>query len=264
MLELKKTHAEVQQAYESAQDEGGLVSKIKTSTLPPSKQEILLALFEQGGRAIYEDIAPSFINLLEKPLDIYHNNLLFDSSLFLELIVASMEEIISQANDEGLKEYGRKFYAKIHTKIRRYLPSSTDAKVSEELKSLLEDFYNLYIRSTLSVARTKTSSEDNAQPNFTKDLAAVRQDMGHIYAALLQINPYQSIISNALEVLGRISVDYIDRTYPGESLQRTFLVNLHAGAYLLKYAAADHIKVESAAPEKVLPRHLERFRYEFP
>lgn len=258
-------HQEVQAAYESAQKEGGLVSRINESSLQPAEKGTLLALFEQAGRAIYEDRQPSFADqLVNPPVTLHNPSLLHNSYIFLNLAVAAMQELTLQYKDPQLKGHVEGFYKSIQENIQGYLPKDVfDKDLSREITHLLEDFYEWHIRPTLSAARQLASSKaDHVNSSFKDDLKSVREHMHHIHQALVSGNPYKSIVEHAPKVLEAISTAYIDRAYPEGSLERPFLVNLYAGAYLLNSIAKKGIEIESKTPKAEIPRHEQRYCYD--
>jgi len=228
MQELKKDHVTVQEAYESALAEDGLVSKINGSSLQPAEKGTLLALFEQAGRVIYSDKAASFSDQLEHPLRQLHDpSLLYDSSVFMHLTMDAMQKLTSQYDDPELNEHTDPFYVGIQKSIQKYLPKD----FSVDINSLMHEFYNWHIRPTMSAARQIGSS------TFKGKLKQVRDEMQEIEQALIRQNEYENVVTHASNVLKIISTDYIDQKYVGDRPKRPFLVNLYAGAYLLNSMA---------------------------
>ena len=196
MQELQKNNRPVQEAYESAQADGGLVSKIRTSTLSPAQQDILMALYEQAGRTVYKNQPVSFREKLINSYKPQHNpSLMYHSSVFLEQIVSSIQKLISNTNDSGLKKEATNFYTTIYGSIEKHLPKdTTKPQVSEEIRHLIEDFYDWHVRPTLIAAKEVLISKDQQiSSQFKKDLIAVRGNMVGIYDALVQKDTYQKI-----------------------------------------------------------------------
>jgi hypothetical protein len=256
-------HHAIEKAYRGGQST--LVERVKKSSLQPAQGDIVIALYEQGNRALYEDMLPSFMER-EKPLHTPQHipSLLHNSAVYLDLLVDSLHKFISEIKDSGAKEESTKFHASIHTVLRRYLPKDvTSVKVSEEIKDLLEDFYDWHIRPTLYAAKAflELDSEEHGKVPTKSQLHfwEARKFIKEIYTSLVQNDNYQTIAKRAIAALGSISADRIDKEYPPPSMERPFLVNLHAGAYFFKYVAKDRVARETGRPEPPLPNHMARF-----
>lgn len=231
--------------------------------MQPAEKDTLLALFEQAGRAIYKDRKPSFAEQLVNPSKPMHDPslLYYNSPVFISLTMSTMQKLAS--HDKQLDKKVESFYKGIQKVVQRYLPRDLFGKdLSREITHLLEDFYDWHIRPTLSAARQLASSKAyHVNSSFKDDLKSVREHMRHIHQALVSGNPYKSIVEHAPKVLEVISTSYIDRAYPEGSLERAFLVNLYAGAYLLNSIAKRGIEIESKTPKADTPRHEQRYRY---
>ena len=259
MQEFTDENRPVQSAYEAAQDELGLVGKLKTHPLKPAQKDIIQSLYEQSGRVVYQDMTPSFMDP-DKPLHTptHRQSLLYHSSVYLQLSIGSLKHAVSEY-DPSLAEEAQEFYQEMLGVIKPHLPKNPFCqKISDEVKDLMEEFYDWHIRPTLSAARD-FQTNNQTQPKFKEDLRAVRRGISDIYGALVQGNDYNTIEELASTVLGAVTVDHIDQHYPTESKERNFLVNLHAGAYFLKYVAQERKRVEELVVEEPRPKHEQRF-----
>lgn len=264
VYDLKTALTEVQAFYESAKEGDGLVGKLESSDLQRSQKDILQALFEQASRTFYMEQLPSFNNVADKPhLPIHNPSLLWKSPIFLKLGVLSIKEFISQTDEHELKEPAEIFYERICSKFGRYLPEDKWPFITEDITILMEDFYDWHIRPTLNVAaEIRFDAAKNNHPSFKGDVTDVRRHMNKVYQNLLQTvsieNVYEEIFDATSEILKIIDRADLDEEYSEDSIERRLLVNLYAGAYLIKCTAEDR-KGNSGTKVKVQPPHRERF-----
>ncbi len=265
MKELKEStvHGRVQDIYESALQDNKLVSIIDSS-LQPFEKEIMRVLFDEAGRAIYDNKFPSFWDELEQTKQpefwedlwqtdhsSYHinkkafrpehyqyhwpsHNHLHNSAIYLDLVLNTMKELASEYKVGAVTEAINDFYEEIKTEIGGFLVNYDADGIAKEISPILEDFYVWHIRPTVTMARRLARSRCDSGLDLLEDIKSVKEDISGIHQAILKsgrgFEDLAGYSKSILETMDRIN---IDDKYPSGSLERPYMVALYAGVHFL-------------------------------